>query len=186
MSPRKGLDLPTIVEAAADIADTYGIEEVTLASLAQKLGIRSPSLYNHVNGLTGLRIQLAIYGLKKLTEAINEAVKGKMGDEAMHAIAAAYMAFARAHPGLYELTLRAPDAQDIEYEAAGHVLVELLVQTLSFYRLDRERSIHIVRGFRSYLHGFASIEQKGGFGMPQSVDESLKIVLQTYLNGLRN
>lgn len=185
MSPRKGLDLPTIVEAAAEIADAYGIEEVTLASLAQKLGIRSPSLYNHVNGLTGLRIQLAIYGLKKLTETINEAVNGKTGDEAMHAIAAAYMAFARAHPGLYELTLRAPDAQDIEYEAAGHVLVELLVQTLSFYRLDRERSIDIVRGFRSYLHGFASIEQKGGFGMPQSVDESLKIVLQTYLNGLR-
>lgn len=186
MSPRKGLDLPTIVEAAAEMADAYGIEEVTLASLAQKLGIRSPSLYNHVNGLTGLRIQLAIYGLKKLTRVINEAVNGKTGDEAMHAIAAAYMAFARAHPGLYELTLRAPDAQDEEYGTASQALVELLVQTLSFYRLDRERSIHVVRGFRSYLHGFASIEQKGGFGMPQSVDESLKIVLQTYLNGLRN
>lgn len=185
MSPRKGLDLKTIVEAAAEIADVYGIEAVTLASLAQKLGIRSPSLYNHVNGLTGLRIQLAIYGLKKLTEAINEAVSDKNGDEAMHAIAAAYMAFARAHPGLYELTLRAPDAQDKEYDETGQVLVEFLVQTLSFYRLDRERSIHVVRGFRSYLHGFASIEQKGGFGMPQSVDESLKIVLQTYLNGLR-
>jgi hypothetical protein len=109
-----------------------------------------------------------------------------MGDEAMHAIAAAYMAFARAHPGLYELTLRAPDAQEEEYESAGRVLVELLVQTLSFYRLDRERSIHVVRGFRSYLHGFASIEQKGGFGMLQSVDENLKIVLQTYLTGLHS
>jgi AcrR family transcriptional regulator len=185
MSPRLGLDLPTIVEAAAEIADAYGIEEVTLASLAQKLGIRSPSLYNHVNGLTGLRTQLAIYGLKKLTHSINEALDDKTGDEAVHAIAAAYMAFARAHPGLYELTLRAPDAQEEEYESASRVLVELLVQTLSFYRLDREKSIHVVRGFRSYLHGFASIEQKGGFGMPQSVDESLKIVLQTYLTGLQ-
>lgn len=50
MSPRIGLTLPKIVETAAEIADTNGIQEVTLASLAQRLGIRSPSLYNHVKG----------------------------------------------------------------------------------------------------------------------------------------
>ena len=48
MSPRIGLTLPKIVETAAEIADTNGIQEVTLASVAQRLGIRSPSLYNHV------------------------------------------------------------------------------------------------------------------------------------------
>lgn len=186
MSPRIGLDLPTIVEAAAEIADTSGIEEVTLASLAQKLGIRSPSLYNHVNGLKGLRLQLAIYGLKLLTESINAAINGKSGDEAIHAIAAAYMAFARAHPGLYELTLRAPDADDVEYAAYAQALVNIMVEALRVYGLDYDLTIHIVRGFRSYLHGFASIEQKGGFGMPQAVDESLKQVLNTYLIGLHH
>ncbi|WP_029192259.1 TetR/AcrR family transcriptional regulator [Paenibacillus harenae] len=186
MSPRKGLDMPTIVEAAAQIADASGVEEVTLASLAQKLGVRSPSLYNHVNGLGGLRVQLAIYGLKKLTAAVTDSLQDKTGDDAMHAIAAAYMAFARAHPGLYELTLRSPDDGDAEYAAASALLVDLLVQTLSYYDLDREKSIHIVRGFRSYLHGFASIEQKGGFGMPIAVDESIRLVLQTYLIGLRH
>ncbi|CAM3980557.1 WHG domain-containing protein [Paenibacillus alkaliterrae] len=185
MTPRKGLDLPTIVAAAAGIADASGVEEVTLASLAQKLGVRSPSLYNHIKGLTGLRIQLAIYGLKKLTAVINDDLKDKEGDEAMLAIAAAYIAFARAHPGLYELTLRAPDTGEKEYAEAGRVLVDILVGTLSYYELDADMSIHIVRGFRSLLHGFASIEQKGGFGMPQAVDESLKIVLQAYLKGLR-
>ncbi|MBD2868042.1 TetR/AcrR family transcriptional regulator [Paenibacillus arenilitoris] len=185
MSPRKGLDMPTIVEAAAQIADESGIEEVTLASLAQKLGIRSPSLYNHVNGLGGLRAQLALHGLKKLTEALTVAVEGREGDERMHALAAAYMTFARTHPGLYELTLRAPGEDDAEHSAAAAELLELLVQALAFYELDREKSIHIVRGFRSYLHGFASIERQGGFGLPQSVDESIKLVLQTYLAGLR-
>lgn len=185
MSPRKGLDLPTIVEAAAQIADTSGVEEVTLATLAQKLGIRSPSLYNHVNGLPGLRIQLAIYGLKKLTQSIKDSIEGKTGDDAIYAITAAYISFARTHPGLYELTLRSPDAQEAEYAATGQTLVELLVSTLQYYGLDSERAIHVVRGFRSYLHGFASIEQKGGFGMPQDVDESMRIVLAYYLAGLR-
>jgi AcrR family transcriptional regulator len=185
LSPRRGLDLLTIVEEAAAIADEHGIEEVTLASLAQKLGVRSPSLYNHVSGLNGLRIQLAVYGLKKLTAAIHEALEDQSGDEAIHAIAAAYIAFARKHPGLYELTLRSPDADEAEYAAAGQHLVDLLVQTLSFYKLDRDQSIHIVRGLRSFMHGFASIEQKGGFGMPHAIDESLKMTIQTYLNGLR-
>ncbi|OBZ09431.1 MULTISPECIES: TetR/AcrR family transcriptional regulator [Bacillales] len=185
MSPRRGLDLLTIVEEAAAIADEHGIQEVTLASLAQKLGVRSPSLYNHVSGLNGLRIELAVYGLKKLNIAISEALKDKTGDEAIHAIAAAYIAFARKHPGLYELTLRSPDADEAEYVAVAQQVVDLLVNTLSYYKLDHDQSIHIVRGFRSFLHGFASIEQKGGFGMPHAIDESLKITIQTYLNGLR-
>jgi AcrR family transcriptional regulator len=178
------LDLTTVVEAAAAIADEHGIQEVTLASLAQKLGVRSPSLYNHVNGLNGLRNHLAIHGLEKLTTAINEALEGKSGEEAIHAIAEAYISFARKHPGLYELTLRSPDADDAAYVASGQVLVELIVDRLSFYKLDHDMSIHIVRGFRSLLHGFASIEQKGGFGMPQAIDDSLRIIIQTYIHGL--
>ncbi|MGO4693648.1 TetR/AcrR family transcriptional regulator [Paenibacillus sp. 2TAB26] len=185
MSPRRGLDLATIVEEAATIADELGIEEVTLATLAKKLGVRSPSLYNHVDGLNALRIQLAIYGLQKLLAAINESLQNKEGDEAVHAIASAYISFARKHPGVYELTLRSPDADEAEYAAIGEQLVDLLVKTLSYYELGYEKAIHSVRGLRSLLHGFASIEQKGGFGMPQAIDESLKIVIQTYLNGLR-
>ena len=64
MSPRIGLTLQKIVETAAEIADTNGIQEVTLASLAQRLGVRSPSLYNHVKGLQDVRKNLGIYGIK--------------------------------------------------------------------------------------------------------------------------
>lgn len=67
MSPRAGLDRHTLVIRAADIADDEGIEAVTLAALAGKLGVRSPSLYNHINGLQvadwarHLRIRVIIY-----------------------------------------------------------------------------------------------------------------------------
>ena len=53
-----------IVETAAEIADANGVQEVTLASLAQTLGVRSPSLYNHVKGLQDVRKNLGIYGIK--------------------------------------------------------------------------------------------------------------------------
>ena len=38
-----------------------GIDAVTLASVAAALGVRSPSLYNHIAGLDGLRRELALH-----------------------------------------------------------------------------------------------------------------------------
>lgn len=90
MSPRIGLTLQKIVETAAEIADANGIQEVTLASLAQTLGVRSPSLYNHVKGLQDVRKHLGIYGIKQLYNKLEEAAEGKRMDEAIHALGEAY------------------------------------------------------------------------------------------------
>lgn len=116
---RAGLDTHTLVLAAAELADEYGIEEVTLAALAAKLGVRSPSLYNHINGLAGLRTLMAVYGLEQLYEVISEATEGLSGEAAVHAMSQAYIGFTRAHPGLYQTTLKAPEQGDTALEAAG-------------------------------------------------------------------
>jgi AcrR family transcriptional regulator len=75
--PRAGLDQQIVLQAAAEIVDQHGWETLTLALLAQKLGIRTPSLYNHVNGLPGLRHKLAIYGMQQLKEALTNAAIGQ-------------------------------------------------------------------------------------------------------------
>lgn len=95
MSPRAGLDRHTLVIRAAEIADAEGIEAVTLAALAAKLGVRSPSLYNHINGLQDLRTGLAIYGLELLFTCMSNAAEGLNGDAAVHAMGRAYVDFAR-------------------------------------------------------------------------------------------
>ncbi len=184
MSPRKGLDRKSIVEAAAELADEAGFEGITLASLAAKLGVRSPSLYNHVEGLPALRIELSIYGLGKLYEALQEAQAGKSGETVLLALADAYIAFGRAHPGLYELTLRSPDHGNESYAAMADRLVALLLEALRAYEDDEWLAIHYVRGLRSLLHGFVSIERQGGFGMAQKVDDSVRLALLAYVAGL--
>lgn len=184
MSPRIGLDLPTILQAAAEIADMQGIDEVTLASLASKLEIRSPSLYNHVNGLQGLRKKLAIHGLEQLHVVMTRAAVGRAGDDAVRALSEAYVAFARTHPGLYEATLRAPDPQDPEVQKAGAEIVDLVIRVLRAYDLEDEGALHAVRGLRSILHGFASLEQRGGFGLPLDLNVSLRLLIDTFLAGI--
>ncbi|MBU7317478.1 TetR/AcrR family transcriptional regulator [Paenibacillus oleatilyticus] len=184
MSPRIGLDLPTILQAAVEIADTRGLEEVTLASLAQKLDVRSPSLYNHVNGLSGLRSKLAVYGLEQLLHVMTQAVVGRSGDDAVRELGKAYVTFARAHPGLYDATLRAPDPQDEEVRRLAGETVDLVIRALQAYELKDDAALHAVRGLRSLLHGFSSLEQRGGFGLPLDLDVSFRLLLDTFLAGL--
>ncbi|WP_209123994.1 TetR/AcrR family transcriptional regulator [Alkalihalobacillus sp. BA299] len=184
MSPRVGLDTETIVIIAAEMADAKGIEAVTLASLAKKLQVRSPSLYNHIASLEELKKKIAIYGLEQLFDKLAEAARDKTGDDAVRSLAIAYVAFVRAHPGLYETTLQAPDANDPELQYAGSKIVKLAVDVLSAYNLSKEASLHAVRGLRSILHGFASLEQKGGFGLPLDVNVSFTLLIDAFLRGL--
>ena len=64
--PRAGLDTEAVVAAAAGLADDVGLERLTLAGLAAALGIRTPSLYAHVNGLPDLRARMGARGAREL------------------------------------------------------------------------------------------------------------------------
>ncbi len=81
MAARAGLDHATVVQAAAALADQQGLEAVSLATLAAQLGVRSPTLYHYVDGLAGLRRELALLGTQELTHRLGRAVMGKAGDE---------------------------------------------------------------------------------------------------------
>lgn len=182
---RAGLDTHTLVLAAAELADAQGVQEVTLAALAAKLGVRPPSLYNHINGLAGLRTLLAIHGLEQLYDAMSAAAEGARGEQAVHALSQAYIGFARQHPGLYETTLRAPEQGDTALEAAGGRVLSLIIQVLSCFGLDEEGNLHAVRGLRSILHGFSALENQGGFGMPLDLNVSLTRLIRAYIAGIR-
>lgn len=184
MSARPGLQRTVILQAAAELADTHGFQQVTLALLANKLGVRSPSLYNHINGLDGLRQLMAVYSIEQLIEAMTKAAVGRSGETAVRAISEAYLNYARSHPGLYEALLKAPDPEDTEVTEASEQLLELILQVLSSYQLEQEEALHVVRGLRSLLHGFASLEQSGGFGLPLDLNTSFDVLLTTYLSGL--
>ena len=103
MSRRAGLDQSAVVEAAARLVDAEGIEALTLGRLAERLGIRTPSLYNHVAGLPGLKRDLALYCLRALLDQLTRVTIGKSGGEAIVAVATAYRSYAREYPGRYSL-----------------------------------------------------------------------------------
>jgi AcrR family transcriptional regulator len=184
MPARAGLDAAAVVRAAADLADAKGIDALTLGELAAHLGIRTPSLYNHIAGLDGLRRDLALVGVRELTARLARAAIGKAGDTAIIAFADAYRAFAHAHPGLYLATQRAPGPDDDELHAAADEAVATIVAVLAAYGLEGDDAVHMVRALRSVLHGFVSLEMGGGFGLPLNLDESFRRLLHIFIAGL--
>jgi AcrR family transcriptional regulator len=183
--PRVGLDSEAVVTAAAKLADDEGLERLTLARLAAMLGIRTPSLYAHVDGLGDLRARLAARGARELAATLQVAAAGRSRGDALRAVAVAYRAYAHAHPGTYAATQVPSDRDD--HQTAARELVALIVAVLSGYGLEGEDAIHAVRAVRSALHGFVDLEREGGFQMPVALAESydrLIGMLDTGLSGL--
>ncbi|GCE03124.1 TetR/AcrR family transcriptional regulator [Dictyobacter aurantiacus] len=184
MSRRAGLDQLSVVEAAARLIDEEGIEQLSLGKLAERLGVRTPSLYNHVAGLPGLKHELVLYSLRDLQMRLLHAIAGKSKGEAILALADAYREYARIAPGCYLLTQQAPDPDDQEWQELGRQLVQLIQQILVPYQLKDEDAIHAIRGLRSLVHGFITLEVNGGFGMPIDREASFHWLITMFIASL--
>jgi AcrR family transcriptional regulator len=186
MATRAGLDSDTIIRKAAELADKDGLSALSMAALAAYLGVRTPALYHYFAGLTGLRRELSLLGIREGTMRMGRAVMGRAGDDAVLALAYALRDFANEHPGLYEAASRAPDPEDSEWQAAGREVVEVMIRALSAYHLPHDTARHVVRMLRSIVHGYVSLEHIGGFGLPGEVDETLRSLLTALLDYLHN
>ncbi len=184
MSHRMGLDPASVVEAAVKLIDEEGIDQLSLGRLAKRLGISTPSLYNHITGLPGLKRELTLYCLRDLIDRIRRVTVGKSRADAIFALAEAYRDYARQTPGRYTFTLRAPDPGDQEVLAVSQQVVDVLLAVLAPYKLSEVDAIHAIRGLRSIVHGFISLEVASGFGIPIDLDTSFHWLINVYIEGL--
>jgi AcrR family transcriptional regulator len=176
--PRIGLDAEAVVAAAAELADAEGLEALTLARLAARLGIRAPSLYAHVDGLEDVRLRLGARGARELYAVMQQAATGRAGRDALEAVAHAYRAYAREHPGTYQASQfvgQTPEAEE---------LVNVVLAVLRGYQLEGDDAIHATRIVRAALHGFAGLEAGGGFQVPLSLDDTFSRMIALLDQGL--
>jgi AcrR family transcriptional regulator len=160
------------VDVGARLADEAGLDRLTLAGVAAQVGVRLPSLYKHVGGLEDLQRGVAVLALRELAERLSAAAVGRAGSDALRALAEAYRRYAQERPGRYAATLRAPAPDRDEHTQAADVVVEIVFAVLRGYGLAGDDLVHATRILRSSLHGFVALEAAGGFGLPDSVDET--------------
>lgn len=184
MQKRRQLSLETILNVSAKLAEEKGMENITLNQVAEKLGVKSPSLYNHVRGIEGLSGALAEMAIQRLDATVRDAAVGKSKAQALESIAFAYRKFARENPELYKAILRLPDCDNKGLNESAHAVVRIVYHVMEPYHYHEEDMIHIIRGFRSALHGFVSLENAGFFKVPVDADESYRRLVEGLIASL--
>ena len=142
MAAPVGLDPEQVVAAALEVLDERGrLDAVSLREVAGRLGVRTQSLYAHVDGADGLRHALALAGLDALTDVLTAAAIGRSGGDAVAAIVHAYYRFAVDRPGLYDATLQPPgDDEELGRAIAG--VTRPLNLVFASYGLDERAAVH--------------------------------------------
>ncbi|HKA69268.1 MAG TPA: TetR/AcrR family transcriptional regulator [Actinomycetes bacterium] len=149
-----------IVKAARELLEEQGGEALTMRRLADRLGIRAPSLYKHLPDKAALEAAIIATGLDDMARELEAAVD--TAPEPLSAIAAAYRAFALAHPHLYLLSTNRPlPREGLPAGVEDRAAAPLLRATG-----DRARA----RAFWAFGHGMVTLELAGRFPPDADLD----------------
>jgi len=184
--PRAGLDSAAVTEAAAALADEIGLPQLSMSVVADRLGVKAPSLYKHVEGLPDLIHRIAVLAANEVGDELRDAMQGRAGGDALAAAAQAVRGYVKQHPGRYAATTGIrPTGPDDPLTAALERTLISFAAVLRGYQLEEGDQIHAMRMLRSFLHGFATLESSGGFQMATDVGDSFSWMVSFIDTGLR-
>ncbi|MGN6176071.1 MAG: TetR/AcrR family transcriptional regulator [Streptosporangiaceae bacterium] len=184
--PRAGLSRGDVVAAAAELIDEIGYHELTMGLLAQRLGVRAPSLYKHVDGLADLQHRVATLATTELGDAVRDAMQGRAGRDALTALLTATRAYVIAHPGRYTATIGAEFTGPADpLLAASARVIDSIAAVLRGYGVGEAEMVHAIRTIRCTLHGFAALQASNGFQWSGDPDETFDWMIGFIDHGLR-
>ena len=86
------------------------------------------------------------------------------------------------------VTLRSSGTQplvDAELEQEEARALRVVLAVIASLGVEGADAIHAARALRSIIHGFATLEIAGGFGLPVDCDESFRRLLDLLVEGLQ-
>jgi AcrR family transcriptional regulator len=89
-----------IVDAALELLEEEGADGLSMRRLAERLGIRAPSIYKHLPDKQALEAAIISRGFELQADAFEAAGDA---EDRLGALAGVYRRFAKTHPHLYRL-----------------------------------------------------------------------------------
>ena len=173
-----------VVAAAREILEGSDLDAVTMAAVAERVGVRGPSLYKHVANRALLVRAVAEEVATDLGRAIARAAGGKEEPRAaLRAAVVAHRRYVRAHPNGYGLLFAhllpdsMPDAALVA--TAGLPIVRRMEEIVG-----QERALEAARTLVAFAHGFVSMELSGAFRLGGDVDAAFAFGVDAVLQGI--
>ena len=172
-----------IVVAARRLVATDGLEGLTMARVAELVGVRAPSLYKRVPGWAALVRLAAGDLLAELSRALRSATGSEHPEADLRALARRFRSFARAEPSLLTLVFSPlPDEMALDPAEVARSVEPLLELTTAL--VGAQRALPAARTLTAWVTGFVRMEGQGAFGLGGAVDEAFDFGLDVLLAGL--
>lgn len=147
-----------VLDAAEELIEAQGVEQLALNDVARALGVKTPSLYRYVDSKAGLLRQLNLRFLEGLFAAMHGAPDAAQPVEArLLAAMTAYRAYALAHPRLYLMAF-AYMVDDLRPGEDLLVQMVLPLQAEAAELAGAADSLAALRSIYAYVHGFVMLE----------------------------
>ena len=154
-----------LLDEALRTIQTHGVEQLTLRTVGERLGVSRSALYRHFADKQSLLAAVGKEGFRKLRQTITDAWeqngRGRAGFQAM---GKAYVQFAVAHPSHYRVMFggfiesAAKDDHFVaEAKAVFQVLVDALVEQQNAGDIRRDDPVLMARFVWALVHGTAML-----------------------------
>ena len=157
------VDKSRVIAETAALANEVGFSNVNLKMIAERLNIKTPSLYNRITSLDELKKELMAYGWSELTGELTEVLIGESGDEAIRLACNVFYNYTLTNPGVFEamaFTNRTDERLNTE---ASKEFLRILFKVLGKRNIGNENVEQVMRLARSYLEGFALLVNHEAF-----------------------
>ncbi|MHC2997884.1 TetR/AcrR family transcriptional regulator [Microbacterium sp. HJ5] len=154
--------LAAIVEAGCDLLEQGGPAKVTMQAVAERVGVRAPSLYKRVRDREAL--------LQLVAEATVDDLGARLAasDRSLTALARVYRAFAHARPEGFRLMYSVSGSPEALARASEPVL------SAARDAVGEERALEEARLLTAWATGFVSMELAGAFQLGGDVDQAFE------------
>jgi len=163
--------LEAIVAAARSLVTAGGVEALTMQAVAERVGVRAPSLYKRVRGRSALLRLVVDDALGELGRAMDAAAQSGDAVADLRALATEFRAFAHAQPNLFGLLfVSAADsaAPDVDLLAIASSPVIRTAERLA----GPDDALPAARTITAWAVGFVQMELAGAFQLGGDVQEA--------------
>jgi len=156
-----------LLAAAERVLERDGLAGLTLRAAAREAGVSHAAPTHHFGDLTGLVSDLAAVGFSRFNAAMAQAAEIDGPPLAKAAARArAYLAYARAHPGIYHLMFRTErldmtrpslrDAANAAFAGIAGAIGSIRGESVPAQALSLDQAAEIVRAW-SLVHGYTML-----------------------------
>jgi AcrR family transcriptional regulator len=151
---------------------------LSMRNLAERLGIKAPSLYKYFPDKEALELALIQEGSREMKLELEKVAQSKDIKKTFFAVSQSYLQFARQHPALYTLMMTKLSSPN----GAGKDLWNFVLTLVSEVTKQRDDTAATV-AYWAFLHGYSVLERSGMFGA-SGPKGGLEVGLEAFLKGL--